>query len=321
MDQESIHRLRQKAGSDLKKIVFPEADDERVLQAVEFIRKEKLAIPILLGVKDLDASKQEVFAKTYFEWRKAKGVTIDQARQVMQDPIFYAAMMLREGLVDGMVAGARYTTAAVMRAVIHCLRINKSTGLVTSCFLMEVPHCRYGEGGTFVFADCGVIPDPTSEQLAKIAILSAAFFKEVMSQTPRVAMLNFSTKGSAEGPLTEKVRKAVELANAANTGYLIDGELQADSAIVPEIARRKLKDSPVAGRANTLIFPNLDSANISYKLTEYLAGARAVGPIILGTVEPCSDLSRGCTSEDVVDVAVITAIRAQSRQQAAQPAA
>jgi phosphate acetyltransferase len=232
----------------------------------------------------------------------------------MENPLYYAAMMIRCGYADGFVAGATFTTSSVIRAALNCLEIDKNVGLVSSCFIIAVPDCPYGERGVFIYADCGVIPYPTSEQLALIAISSAHFAKEVLEFEPHVALLSFSTKGSAEGRWVDKIKEAVKIARNKNSDFLIDGELQADAALVPEIAKRKLGESEVAGRANVLIFPNLDAGNICYKLTQRLAKARAVGPIILGTVQPCSDLSRGCETEDVIDCTAVTVIRAQNRE-------
>jgi phosphate acetyltransferase len=225
-------------------------------------------------------------------------------------------MMTRFGYADGFVAGATYTSSAVIKATLNCLEIDRALGLISSCFIMVVPDCSYGENGLFIYADCGVIPYPTSEQLASIAISTARFGREVLGMNPHVALLSFSTKGSAEGRWVDKIKEAVEIAKSKNSGFAIDGELQVDAALVPEVAKIKLGDSEVAGRANILIFPNLDAGNICYKLTQRLARARAVGPIILGTVQPCSDLSRGCDADDVIDCTAVTVIRAQMRSAA-----
>ncbi|MFH1505087.1 MAG: phosphate acyltransferase [Candidatus Omnitrophota bacterium] len=308
-----IQELRERAKKDPKKIVFPEANDERVVEAVKYIEKEGIAEPLLLTQDNLEPEKQEKFANLFFERKQAKGVTFEEARELMENPLYYAAMLARYGYADGFVAGAKFTTSSVIRAALACLEVDKKSGTVSSCFLMAVPDCLYGEKGVFVYADCGVIPYPTSEQLANIAISSARFTQDVLEIIPRVALLSFSTKGSAEGRWIDKIKEAVEIANTKGNGFLIDGELQGDSALVPEIAARKLGESKVAGKANVLIFPNLDAGNICYKLTQRLAKARAVGPVILGTIQPCSDLSRGCEIEDIIDCTAITVIRAQKR--------
>ncbi|MBF0387710.1 MAG: phosphate acetyltransferase [Candidatus Omnitrophica bacterium] len=308
-----IERIREKARQDPKRIIFPETNDPRVLAAVEIIRGEGIAEPLLFAREDMEAFQKEQFAFLLYEFRKGRGLTLEHAREMMEDQHFYAAMMLRCGFVDGMVTGAAHSTADVMRAVIHCLEINDRVGLVTSAFIMGVPHCSFGEEGVLCFADCGVIPAPTSAQLARIAVSGAQLFQDIMDKPARVAMLSFSTKGSASGAWVEKVRQAVELAKDLKKDFYIDGELQLDSALVPEVAALKLKGSDVAGQANVLIFPSLDAGNIGYKLTERLGHARAIGPIILGTIQPCSDLSRGCSVEDIVDCAAVTVVRAQKR--------
>jgi len=309
----AIEGLREKAKKEPKKIIFPEASDERVLKAVEYVKKEKIAYPLLLTHDNLEPEKQEEFATIFYERKEAKGVTFEEARELMENPLYYAAMMARVGYADGFVAGSVSTTSAVIRAAMNCLEIDKTLGLVSSCFIMAVPNCIYGENGLFVYADCGVIPYPTSEQLALIAISSAKFARNVLEICPRVALISFSTKGSAEGRWIDKVKEAVEIAKSKNSNFLIDGELQADAAIVPEVAKIKVGDSKVAGSANVLIFPNLDAGNICYKLTERLAKARAIGPIVLGTVQPCSDLSRGCSVEDIIDCTAVTVVRAQGK--------
>ncbi len=306
-----IKDLRQRAKKAPKKIVFPEFDDERIKEAVKYIKEEGIADPILLTPDDIDQKLKEKFAKSFFKRKKAKGITIEEAEGVIGNPLYYAAMMTRYRHADGFVAGARFTTSEVLRASINCLEIDRKGGTVLSCFVIAVPDCPYGEKGVFVYADCAAIPNPTSNQLANIAISSADFAQNILEIKPRVAMLSFSTKGSAKNRWVEKVKDAVEIAKSRNGSILIDGELQADSALVPDVAARKLGESEVAGRANVLIFPNLDAGNICYKLTQRLAKARAVGPIILGTVQPCSDLSRGCEIDDIIDCAAVTVIRAQ----------
>jgi len=306
-----IQNLREQARKEPKKIIFPEAADERIVEAVDIIEKEKIAYPLLLTQDNLEPEKQEEFANIFYERKQIKGVTFEEAREVMENPLYYAAMMVKRGYADGFVAGARFTTSAVVRTAIMCLNIDRSVGLVSSCFVMCVPNCDYGENGVFIYADCGVIPYPTSEQLALIAVSSARFARDILGIEPRVAMLSFSSRGSAVGRWIDKVKQAVDIARSKDAHLLIDGEFQPDAAIVPDVAKIKLSDSDVAGRANVLIFPNLDAGNLCYKLTERLAKARAIGPIILGTVQPCSDLSRGCSVEDIVDCTAVTVIRAQ----------
>jgi phosphate acetyltransferase len=220
-------------------------------------------------------------------------------------------MMVRMGLGDGFVAGASHTTPNVARAAIHCLQIDRSIRTVSGAFYMEVPGASYGESGAFIFADCGIVPNPSVNQLASIAKSSAKLFRDLTDKTPRVAMISYSTKGSATGESVDKVRQATEKARKLDPDLCIDGELQVDSALDPEVARLKLKDSPVAGKANVLVFPDLNSGNIGYKLVQRLAGATAVGPLIQGMTRPCSDLSRGCFVQDIVDAVMVTNVCAQ----------
>lgn len=309
-----VENVRRNAQKKPCKIVFPEAGDARVIEAVRFIEKENIARPLLLTEDAIDPGQQERFVQEYFETRNRKKISLDEVRESMRDPLMYAAMLVHSGEVDGFVAGAHYTTAAVIRSALHCLDLDQSIGILTSCFVMAVPECSYGEQGLFVYADCGVIPSPTSEQLASIAIAAGRFARDVLDIVPRVALLSFSTKGSAMSKSVKRVEAALEMARQRCDEFPIDGELQADAALVPAVAEKKVSSSEVAGQANVLVFPDLDAGNICYKITERLAKAKAWGPIILGTVQPCSDLSRGCSVEDIVDCAAITAIRAQKRK-------
>lgn len=308
-----LDEIRSRAKADRKRIAFPEFDDERVVEAVKIIEKEKIAYPLLLTKDALDPKKQDEFAQLYYERNKAREITLEQSRALMDNPIYYGAMMSKHGLADGFVAGAKLTSSAVIKAALGCLDIDKSLALISSCFIMVIPNSKYGEKGALVYADCGVIPYPSSDQLATIAISAARFADKVLNVPPRVAFLSFSTKGSAEGRWVDKIKESLDIVKSKNTGYFFDGELQADAAIVPEVAKKKLSTSDVAGRANVLIFPNLDAGNICYKLTERLTQGRAIGPILLGTLQPCSDLSRGCSVDDVVDAAAVTAVRAQKK--------
>jgi phosphate acetyltransferase len=308
-----VKGLREQAKKNPRKIVFPEANDERIIEAVERINKEKIANALLLTHDNLEVEKQEKYANIFHERKKAKGISFEEARELMENPLYYAAMMVKYDGVDGFVAGAQYTTSSVIKAALNCLDLDKTVGTISSCFIIDVPDCLYGEEGTFVYADCGVIPYPSSEQLANISISSARFAKEVLKIIPRVALLSFSTKGSAKGRWVDKIKDAVEIAKSKKSGFMIDGELQGDSALDPKVALRKLDKSDVAGKANVLVFPNLDAGNICYKLTQRLAKARAVGPIILGTKQPCSDLSRGCEVDDIIDCTAVTVVRAQNK--------
>lgn len=310
---EIIDRMRQKARGDLKTIILPEGNDARVLAAAEKIKQEKLANIILLDKDTLDVKKGEVMAQEFYELRKHKGLTLEEAGEALKKPLYHAAMMVRRGQADGFVAGASHTTPDVVRAAIYCLGVDPKFATVSSCFIMAVPDCVLGEQGILIFADCGVIPQPTARELANIAISTADLVKSVLGLIPKIAMLSYSTKGSAKGESVERIREAVKLVKATFPDLIIDGEVQVDSAIVPEVAKIKGADDVLQGRANILIFPNLDAGNIAYKLVNRLAKARSIGPILQGLNKPCSDLSRGCTSEDIVDCVVVTAIRSQKR--------
>ncbi len=307
----TIEKIRNRARSNLKTIALPEYDDARVVDAAKIIEREGIAKVVLLTPDKIDLQEKEKYAQQYFELRKARGITIEEVRKIFDDPLFYSAMMCREGKVDGFVAGANHTTADTARAAIHCLGINDRISIACSCFIMEVPDCEYGQNGTFIFADCGIIPEPNPRQLACISMASAELAKKVLDLPPRVALLSYSTKGSAKGKGIDKVTEALRMLKEMAPDLMADGELQVDAAIVPEVAKIKYPDSSVAGKANILIFPSLEAGNISYKITQRLAKARALGPLLLGLNKPCSDLSRGCLVEDVVDCVAVTAIRAQ----------
>ncbi|MFA5361935.1 MAG: phosphate acetyltransferase [Candidatus Omnitrophota bacterium] len=307
---DTIKAIREKARFAQKTIVLPEYDDARVAAAAKIIEAEKIAKAVLLTKEMMEPQTKERYIREYYEMRKGKGTEIADVRKLFEDTLFYAAMMVREGKVDGMVAGASHTTADVARASIHCIGVEENLRIASSCFIMVVPDSRYGEEGTFVFADCGVIPDPNSRQLACIAITAADLMRTVLGVEPRVGLLSYSTHGSAKGRSIDKITEAVGLVKEMAPGLLVDGELQVDAAIVPEVARIKKPVSILDGKANVLIFPNLEAGNIAYKIVERLANARALGPLLLGLKRPGSDLSRGCSADDVVDCAAVTAIRA-----------
>jgi phosphate acetyltransferase len=311
----SINKIRQRAKTQLKTIILPEPDDSRIQEAARVIEKERIAHILLLSHDKLDVKKKEEYSQEFFNLRKHREITLDNARQTMSHPLYYAAMMVREHSADGFIAGASHTTPDVARAAIYCLGVDPRIQIASSCFIMVLPEASWGENGVFVFADCGIVPQPNSQQLASIAISAADLANRVLEISPYVALLSYSTKGSAKGVPVEKVTKAVQIVRQIQPQLTVDGELQIDAAIVPEVARTKHADAILGGKANVLIFPCLDAGNISYKLVQRLAGARAIGPIILGLNHPCSDLSRGCSVDDVVDCVAVTAVRAQSRKQ------
>lgn len=308
---DAVLRIRRLAKRKIKTIVLPEYEDERTVEAARIIEKEKLAKPLVLTPDMIDKNELERYIQEYYKLYQSKDIDLDTVRKLFSDNLYYAAMLTREGKADGLVAGAIHTTADMARACIRCIGLEERFTIASSCFIMDVPDCQYGDNGTFIFADCGVIPDPNARQLSCIALTAAELAAKVLDLTPRVAFLSYSTKGSAKTKSAEKISQALSLLRELSPAILADGEIQADAAIVPEVARIKCPDSPINGEANVLIFPNLEAGNISYKLVQRLSGCRAIGPLFLGLNKPASDLSRGCFVEDIVDSVAVTAIRAQ----------
>ncbi|KPK97355.1 MAG: hypothetical protein AMJ95_09380 [Omnitrophica WOR_2 bacterium SM23_72] len=308
---DTIAKIRQKARSKLKTIVLPEYDDSRIMEATRIIEKEGLAHPLVMTPEKIDPQEKERYIHEYYERHKAKENDIQVVRKLFEDTLYYSAMLTAEGKVNGIVAGASHTTPDVARACIRCLGVDKRITIVSSCFIMVVPNSPYGENGTFIFADCGIIPDPNARQLAYIGLASSELARKVLGLEPRIAYLSYSTKGSAAGKAIETIRQGVKMLQELAPNLICDGEMQLDAAIVPEVAKIKFPASPVSGKANVLIFPDLEAGNIGYKLVQRLANARALGPLLLGLNKPASDLSRGCIVEDVVDSIAVTAIRAQ----------
>lgn len=328
-----IDLMKEKARQDKQTIVLPESEDKRTLTAAAQILKEGTADLILIGNEEkiMDSAKWlEVdltgvtvvdpendpkfahYAETLYELRKNKGMTPEKAQETLKnDYITYGVMMVKEKDADGLVAGACHATADTLRPALQILKTAPGTELVSGFFIMDVPNCEFGSNGTFLFADCGLNQDPTSEELAAIADSSAKSFRALVGENPVIAMLSHSTKGSAKHALVDKVTKAVEIAHEKYPQLELDGELQLDAAIVPEVAAAKAKGSTVAGHANVLIFPNLDCGNIGYKLVQRLAKAEAYGPMLQGIARPVNDLSRGCSAEDIVGVVALTAVQAQ----------
>jgi phosphate acetyltransferase len=319
-----IQKFREQAKSKNKTIILPEGTEERVIRAAAILAQEHIARPILLGAAEeirrlaeqfqvnlsgaeiLNPTEQpefDAYANTYYELRKHKGMTPEKARELMANPLYFGAMMLREGRGDGVVAGSVNTTGDVLRAAIQIVGLAPNVNVVSSSFIMVLP-----DGNILTFADCAVIPDPDPKQLASIAISAAETHRKLVGSEPRVAMLSFSTKGSAKHPLVDKVVEATRLVQETVPELAVDGELQFDAAYVESVGKRKAPGSPVAGKANVFIFPDLDAGNIGYKMVQRLAGAEAIGPVIQGLAKPYNDLSRGCSVDDIVNVAAICAI-------------
>ena len=303
--------IRKIARSSLKTIVLPEYEDKRVVQASRIIEEEGIAKALLLSEDKINPQEKARYIDEFYQLYKAKDLSLDAVKGMFSGTLYYAAMMAAEGKVDGLVAGAAHTTPDVARACIRCIGVDSRISIVSSCLIISVPNCPYGEEGTFLFADCGIIPDPNSRQLACISIAASELASKVLGLTPAVALLSYSTKGSAKGKSIDKIIEALGLIKEMAPDLIADGEMQVDAAIVPEVAKIKYPNSPLAGRANVLIFPNLEAGNIGYKLVQRLANGRAIGPLLLGLKKPASDLSRGCSVEDIVDCAAVTAIRAQ----------
>jgi phosphate acetyltransferase len=323
---ELLNQIRTNASERKKTVVLPESHDERVLRAAEILVKENIAKVVTIGneekirndangynvdlngVRIIDPSKSDLtsdFSNVFFNLRKHKGLTIEQARETMLKDLFFAAMMVREGHADGFVAGSVASTGDVLRAAIQCVGMPEGISIVSSFFLMMYPEITYS------FADCAVVPDPDASQLADIAISTAVNHQKLTGEVAYVAMLSFSTKGSAKHDLIDKVIEATNIIKEKRPDIKVDGELQFDAAIIDSIGKKKSPDSEVAGRANVLVFPDLNAGNIGYKIAQRLGGAEAVGPVVQGLKKPLFDLSRGCSVDDIVNTSAISCLMAE----------
>ena len=328
---EFIEKIKDRVKDKNKRIVLPESDDIRVLEAASIIKEEAFVEIVLVGkendvvrlAKDNNIdisgvtiidpntfSERERLINDYYELRKHKGISFEEARNtILNDYVYFANMLVKDGYADGVVSGAKHSTADTLRPALQIIKTSKDTKVASSFFLMDVPNCEYGSNGLFVYSDCGMIQNPTSEELVEIAKESADTFLLLVGEKPNVAFLSHSTFGSSKCSDVDKVVKAVKLAKEKYPDINLDGELQFDAAVVPLVAKSKAPNSKVAGKANVLIFPDLDAGNIGYKITERLARAKAYGPITQGLAKPVNDLSRGCNANDIVGVVAITALQ------------
>ena len=325
-----IDRIIKKAKEDIKTIILPEVEDTRVLKAARMIRDQGIAKIILVGdkkqalrkakisnidiediefINPVESKYYEEFVDFLYELRKEKGMTVNQAREYVLDPVYFGVLMVKKGFADGLVSGACHSTADTLRPALQIIKAKKGTKLVSSFFLMEIENSKYEK--EYIFSDCGLIPNPDKADLAEIAIQANDTYKLLIGDEPKVALLSYSTLGSAKSDSTIKVMEAKNIVNNTRPDIVIDGELQLDAALDETVAALKAPTSHVAGHANVLVFPNLDAGNIGYKLVERFAGANAYGPITQGLDKPINDLSRGCKAEDVVGAAAITAVQAQ----------
>ena len=331
-----IENVKNRAKKEIKTIVLPEAEDIRTLKATQIALKEKYADIVLVGNEEIIKQKAKEnnvnidgatiinpktsknynkYVELLYELRKNKGMTIEQAKELVLNPVYFGMLMVKdeETTADGLVSGAAHSTADTLRPALQILKTAPDTKLVSAFFVMVVPNCEYGDNGTFIFGDAGLNENPNPDQLSEIAISSSKSFEQLVQKEPKVAMLSYSSHGSAHSELTEKVIEATKLLKEKEPNLIADGELQLDAAIIPEVAASKAPTSPLKGEANVLIFPNLDAGNIGYKLVQRLGKAEAYGPLCQGIAKPVNDLSRGCSAEDIAGVIAITAVQAQNK--------
>lgn len=327
-----IENIKNRAKTEIKTIVLPEATDTRIIEAATIALNENYANVILLGneeeikqiakennlnitkakiVDPKTSNKLENYVNAFYELRKNKGITMEKAKELLLDEVYFGMMMVKQGEADGLVSGAIHSTSDTLRPALQILKTAPGVKLVSAFFVMVVPDCEYGENGTFVFGDCGLNENPSCDELAEIAKSSSISFEQLVGKKAKVGMLSYSTYGSAKSELTQKVIDATKIIKEKYPEIKVDGELQLDSAIVPSVAASKAPESDIAGTCNTLIFPDLNAGNIGYKLTQRLAKAEAYGPLCQGIAKPVNDLSRGCSAQDVAGVIAITCVQAQ----------
>lgn len=330
-----INQLELKAKKDKKVIVLPEGEDVRIIKASSRILSGNIADIILIGneekikklaseqninidkakiIDPISSHKKEEYIARLYELRKHKGMTYEEASKKILDSVYFGLMLVKMGVADGLVGGAVYSSANLLRPALQIIKPSSSSSIVSSFFIMKVPNCNFGDNGLFLFADCGLVAHPNATELADIAIQTADVAKDLCNMEPKLALLSFSTKGSAKDSTIDSIKETLNIINSKRPEIKVDGELQVDAAIVPEVALVKAPGSPVPGTANVLIFPDINSGNISYKLVERLANAQAIGPLCCGFAKPVNDLSRGCSVDDIVKAIIITSVQAQTNE-------
>lgn len=307
-----IDKIYQQAKNSTKKIILVEPEDDRIIKAANITTKEKIADITLLDIPPKKHQLFDQFVQQFYELRKEKGVSLDQAREIISHPLYFGTMMVKNHIVDGMVAGANYTSLETFRPALQIIKTKPGESIASSFFIIQVPDNNFGYQGTFIFSDCGLNINPTAQELSEIAYQSAHSFQQIVGGIPKIAMLSYSTNNSGTGESVDKIKKATQLFKEKYPEFIIEGEVQSDAAIIPSIAKKKNPNSQLNGLANILIFPNLDAGNIAYKLVERLGHAQAFGPLLQGINQPVNDLSRGCSVEDIVATIAITSVQATS---------
>lgn len=306
-----IDNIYQKSKSNIKKIILVEPEDDRIVQAVKLANQQKIADVTLLDTKPQHHPLFNNLVEQFYQLRKNKGISLKQSQEILQNPLYFGTMLVQSGNFDGMVAGANNTTQETFRPALQIIKTKPGEQIASSFFIMETPNQDLGHQGIFIFSDCGLNIDPNSEQLAQIAIQSYHSFKQLIGSDPKMAMLSYSTNNSSSGPSVDKVKQATDIVRQQISNVIIDGEIQSDAAIIPSVAQKKYPQSQLQGQANILIFPDLNSGNIAYKLVERIGNTHAYGPLLQGINKPINDLSRGCSIEDIITTIAITSVQSQ----------